>query len=100
YLPPSIPLHPFPLPIFPEIQPKPTHPPSNPGADIRAGQPPSVLTHNAILRSVSLYYLTDSFMPSVHAYAQEPQFPFREGIYRRARTDAPMLISYFKYTIG
>ncbi|KAL8903856.1 MAG: hypothetical protein Q9207_003654 [Kuettlingeria erythrocarpa] len=69
-------------------------------ADVRAGESPSVLTHNEILRSISLYYLTDSFMPSVYIYAQEPQFPYREGIYRRARTDAPMLVSYFKYVIG
>ncbi|KAL9032751.1 MAG: hypothetical protein Q9180_006325 [Flavoplaca navasiana] len=69
-------------------------------ADIRAGQSPSLLTHNEILRSISLYYLTDSFMPSVYTYAQEPQFPYKEGIYRRARTDAPMLVSYFKYVIG
>ncbi|KAL8895052.1 MAG: hypothetical protein Q9192_003876 [Flavoplaca navasiana] len=39
-------------------------------------------------------------MPSVYTYAQEPQFPYKEGIYRRARTDAPMLVSYFKYVIG
>ncbi|KAL8746067.1 MAG: hypothetical protein Q9184_007794 [Pyrenodesmia sp. 2 TL-2023] len=69
-------------------------------ADVRAGESPSVLTHNEILRSISLYYLTDSFMPSVYIYAQEPQFPYIEGIYRRARTDAPMLVSYFKYVIG
>lgn len=70
------------------------------GADVRAGESPSVLTHNEILRSISLYYLTDSFMPSMYTYAQEPQFPYKEGIYRRARTDAPMLVSYFKYVIG
>ena len=94
------PFRPIP-PYFPSIiQTKPTHPPLNPGADIRAGQPPSLLTHNEILRSISLYYLTDSFMPSVYTYAQEPQFPYKEGIYRRARTDAPMLVSYFKYVIG
>lgn len=39
-------------------------------------------------------------MPSVYTYAQEPQFPYKEGIYRRARTDAPMLVSYFRYVIG
>jgi hypothetical protein len=70
------------------------------GADVRAGECPSVLTHNEILRSISLYYLTDSFMPSVYMYAQDPELPFREGIYRRARTDAPMLVSFFKYTVG
>lgn len=70
------------------------------GADARAGEFPPVLTHNEILRSISLYYLTDSFMPSVYTYAQDPELPYREGIYRRARTDAPILVSYFKYVIG
>lgn len=76
-------------------RPKPAHT----GADVRAEESPSVFTHNEILRSISLYYLTDTFMPSVYTYAQEPQFPYQEGIYRRARTDAPMLVSYFKYPI-
>ncbi|KAL8983572.1 MAG: hypothetical protein Q9205_002231 [Flavoplaca limonia] len=69
-------------------------------ADVRAGESPSVLTHNEILRSISLYFLTDSFMPSVFMYAQDPELPFKEGIYRKARTDAPMLVSLFKYTVG
>ncbi|KAL8881090.1 MAG: hypothetical protein Q9198_001634 [Flavoplaca austrocitrina] len=29
-----------------------------------------------------------------------PELPFKEGIYRKARTDAPMLVSLFKYTVG
>lgn len=39
-------------------------------------------------------------MPSVFMYAQDPELPFKEGIYRKARTDAPMLVSLFKYTVG
>jgi hypothetical protein len=69
-----------------------------PGSDPRAGNPPSVLTHTAILTSVSLYYLTDSFLSAVWIYAQNVNgFP---KVYTKAPTDAPMLFSQYEYNIG
>ena len=59
---------------------------------------PSQLTRNEILRCVSLYYLTQSFTSSVYTYAQDSNA--FEGVYRRARTDAPMYVSFFKYMVG
>ncbi|KAJ6629756.1 Alpha/Beta hydrolase protein [Mycena sp. CBHHK59/15] len=53
------------------------------GSDPRAGTPPSVLTDTAILTSLSLYYLTQSFLSS----------------FSKAPTDAPMLFSQFEYNI-
>ncbi|KAJ6588189.1 Alpha/Beta hydrolase protein [Mycena capillaripes] len=41
-------------------------------SDPRAGTPPSVLDNTAILMSVSLYFLTESFLSSVWIYAQNP----------------------------
>ncbi|KAJ7094243.1 Alpha/Beta hydrolase protein [Mycena crocata] len=67
-------------------------------SDPRAGTPPSVLTNIAILTSVSLYYLTDSFLSALWIYAQNPDgFPEE---YTKAPTDAPMLFSQFEYNIG
>ncbi|KAJ7797976.1 Alpha/Beta hydrolase protein, partial [Mycena leptocephala] len=64
-------------------------------SDPRAGNPPSVLTHTAILTSVSLYYLTDSFLSAVWIYAQNANgFP---QVYTKAPTDAPMLFSQYEY---
>jgi hypothetical protein len=68
------------------------------GADATAGHYPSVLTHNEILRSISLTYLTDTFMSSIYTYAQDPSV-LETGI-RRAKTDAPMLVTFFRYSIG
>ncbi|KAJ4323529.1 hypothetical protein N0V84_004269 [Fusarium piperis] len=67
-------------------------------SDPSAGTSPSVLDHDEILRSVSLYYLTKSFISSVYMYAQNPMGFLAE--YRKARTDAPMLFSTFKYNVG
>ncbi|KAK4496001.1 hypothetical protein PRZ48_013269 [Zasmidium cellare] len=67
-------------------------------SDPRAGTPPSVITHNEILRSVSLYYLTQSFLSSVFIYFQNPE-DFRTT-YTKADTDAPLLFSSFKYNVG
>ncbi|KAJ8126726.1 hypothetical protein O1611_g6913 [Lasiodiplodia mahajangana] len=64
-------------------------------SDPRAGTPPSVLTHDHILREVSLYYMTQSFVSSVFTYAQNTA-SFKSS-YTKARTDAPMLFSSFKY---
>ncbi|KAJ7788969.1 Alpha/Beta hydrolase protein [Mycena leptocephala] len=67
-------------------------------SDPRAGNPPSVLTHTSILTSVSLYYLTDSFLSAVWIYAQNANgFP---KVYTKAPTDAPMLFSQYEYNIG
>ncbi|RAL11837.1 epoxide hydrolase family protein [Aspergillus homomorphus CBS 101889] len=67
-------------------------------SDPQAGTSPSVLTHHEILRHVSLYYLTESFASSVVIYAQNPQG--FSTVYTRARTDAPLLFSAFKYNVG
>ncbi|KAJ6505205.1 Alpha/Beta hydrolase protein [Mycena sanguinolenta] len=67
-------------------------------SDPRAGTPPSVLNNTAILTSVSLYYLTQSFLSSVWIYAQNPN-----GFgttFSKAPTDAPMLFSQFEYNIA
>ncbi|KAJ7133612.1 Alpha/Beta hydrolase protein [Mycena epipterygia] len=67
-------------------------------SDPRAGTPPSVLNNTAILTSVSLYYLTGSFLSSVWIYAQNPTlFPAQ---YTKAATDAPMLFSQYEYNPG
>ncbi|KAI1345525.1 Alpha/Beta hydrolase protein [Xylaria sp. FL0043] len=60
--------------------------------------PPSVLTYNHIILEVSLYYLTKSFVSSVFTYAQNAA-AFKAN-YTKARTDAPMLFSSFKYNFG
>ncbi|KAL4887549.1 alpha/beta-hydrolase [Aspergillus karnatakaensis] len=67
-------------------------------SDPNAGQAPSVNTHNEILRSVSLYYLTKSFATSVLTYAQNPAG--FATVYTKAKTDAPLLFSAFKYNVG
>lgn len=67
-------------------------------SDPSAGLPPSVLTHTEVLRSVSLYYLTKSFISAAFMYAQNPS-GFKTD-YVKARTDAPMLFSAFKYNVG
>ncbi|KAK4075360.1 uncharacterized protein Triagg1_4481 [Trichoderma aggressivum f. europaeum] len=69
-------------------------------SDPKAGTSPSVLTHNEILRIISLYYLTKSILTSGYIYFQNPigQTGFRYN-YTRARTDAPMLFSGFKYNV-
>lgn len=68
------------------------------GSDPRAGTTPSILTHNEILRSVSLYYLTQSFLSSVFVYFQNPGG--FHTTYTKADTDAPMLFSSFKYNVA
>ncbi|KAH7310904.1 Alpha/Beta hydrolase protein [Stachybotrys elegans] len=67
-------------------------------SDPRAGTAPSVLTTNEILRSVSLYYLTGTFTSSLYIYHQNPHGFGTE--YIKARTDAPMLFSAFKYNVA
>ncbi|KAJ7933783.1 Alpha/Beta hydrolase protein [Mycena leptocephala] len=67
-------------------------------SDPRAGTPPSVLNNTAILTSVSLYYLTESFLSSVWIYAQNSN-AFRT-VYTMATTDAPLLFSQYEYNVG
>lgn len=67
-------------------------------SDPRQGTPPSVITHNEILRSISLYYLTKSFISAAFMYAQNSAGFKTE--YVKAKTDAPMLMSAFKYNVG
>ncbi|KAI9151324.1 epoxide hydrolase 1 [Paramyrothecium foliicola] len=70
-------------------------------ADPNAGKAaPSLLTHNEILRSVSLTYLTRSFMSSIYVYAQDTDLPYVKYVLDRARTDAPMFVTFFRYSIG
>ena len=51
-----------------------------------------------ILRTVSLFYLTRSFVSSVFIYARNAG-GFRPE-YTPAATDAPLLFSAFKYNVG
>ncbi|KAK1749663.1 Alpha/Beta hydrolase protein [Echria macrotheca] len=67
-------------------------------SDPRAGTAPSVLDHNEILRSVSLFYLTKSITSSAYIYAQNAN-AFKTQ-YTKANTDAPLLFSAFKYNVG
>ncbi|OIW28330.1 alpha/beta-hydrolase [Coniochaeta ligniaria NRRL 30616] len=67
-------------------------------SDPRAGTPPSLLNSNEILRSVSLYYLTRSFLSSVYIYFQNPH-GFKSS-YTKAQTDAPLLFSSFRYNVA
>ncbi|KAF5573293.1 epoxide hydrolase [Fusarium pseudoanthophilum] len=64
-------------------------------SDPRAGNPPSVLDHNEMLKTVALYYLTKSFASSVYIYYSNPT-GFMTN-YTKAKTDAPLLFSAFKY---
>ena len=68
------------------------------GSDPNLRNGSSFVTDNEILRSVSLYYLTKSFVSSVFIYAQNPG-GFKSE-YTKAQTDAPMLFSAFKYNPG
>ncbi|TGJ85206.1 hypothetical protein E0Z10_g3538 [Xylaria hypoxylon] len=70
-------------------------------SDPRQGTGPSILTHKEILREVSLYYLTRSFVSSVYIYAQN-RAGFTQTDYSdvKARTDAPLLYTTFKYNVG
>ncbi|KAF5597820.1 epoxide hydrolase [Fusarium pseudocircinatum] len=67
-------------------------------SDPRAGSPPSVLDHNEMLKTVALYYLTKSFASSVYIYYSNPTGFMTD--YTRAKTDAPLLFSAFKYNPG
>ncbi|KAF2092405.1 alpha/beta-hydrolase [Rhizodiscina lignyota] len=67
-------------------------------SDPRQGTGPSLLTHNEILTEVSLYYLTRSIVSSMYIYAQNPNGFMTT--YHKARTDAPLLFSSFKYNVG
>ncbi|KAJ6594455.1 Alpha/Beta hydrolase protein [Mycena capillaripes] len=67
-------------------------------SDPRAGTPPSVLNNTAILTSVSLYYLTDSFLSSVWIYEQNPTGI--RSVYTKPPTDAPMLFSHYEYNVA
>lgn len=57
-----------------------------------------MLTHNEILRSVSLYYLSGSFASSVIIYQQNPNG--FATVYTKANNDAPLLFSAFQYNVG
>ncbi|KAL6695663.1 Alpha/Beta hydrolase protein [Trichoderma pleuroticola] len=66
-------------------------------SDPRQGTGPSLITHNEILRHVSLYYLSQSFISSVYIYYQNPN-GFTTN-YTKAKTDAPLLFSNFQYNV-
>ncbi|KAJ7618564.1 Alpha/Beta hydrolase protein [Roridomyces roridus] len=67
-------------------------------SDPRAGTPPSVLDNTAILTSVSLYYLTHSFLSSVWIYPQNPNG--FHTVYTPTPTDAPLLFSQYEFNVG
>ncbi|KAJ6585740.1 Alpha/Beta hydrolase protein [Mycena capillaripes] len=67
-------------------------------SDPRAGTPPSVLNNTAILTSVSLYYLTQSFLSSVWIYAQNADV--FKTTYTKAPTDSPLLFSQYEYNFA
>ncbi|KAM3448620.1 hypothetical protein MY3296_007653 [Beauveria thailandica] len=69
-------------------------------ADEHAGVAPSTLTHNEILRSVSLTFLTGTFLSQIYTYAQDTDLPYVKGLINRAHTDAPMFVTFFRYSIG
>ncbi|KAK4957083.1 hypothetical protein LTR10_005041 [Elasticomyces elasticus] len=71
-------------------------------SDPRQGTPPSVLTHIDILRSVSLFYLTESFVSSVYTYYQNPTTfsPTYPEPGTLPKNLGPMLFSAFKYNVG
>jgi hypothetical protein len=56
------------------------------------------LDDTAILTSVSLYCLTDSFLSSVWIYAQNADA--LKTVYTKAPTDAPLLFSQYEYNVG
>lgn len=67
-------------------------------SDPRAGTGPSKLTHTAILTSVSLYYLTETFLSSVWQYTRNANV-FRTN-YTKPATDAPMFFTLLEYNIA
>ncbi|KAJ7761029.1 Alpha/Beta hydrolase protein [Mycena metata] len=67
-------------------------------SDPRAGTPPSLLDHTAILTAVSLYYLADSFLSSIWIYEQNSNV--LNPVYGKGPTDAPLLFSQYEYSIG
>ncbi|KAJ7789456.1 Alpha/Beta hydrolase protein [Mycena olivaceomarginata] len=67
-------------------------------SDPRAGTGPSKLTHTVILTSVSLYYLTETFLSSVWQYTRNANV-FRTN-YTKPATDAPMFFTLLEYNIG
>jgi pimeloyl-ACP methyl ester carboxylesterase len=64
-------------------------------SDPRAGTNGSLITPETTLNTVSLYYLTQSFVSSVFTYAQNPNG--FQTTYSKADTDAPLLFSAFQY---
>ncbi|KAI0969183.1 Alpha/Beta hydrolase protein [Xylaria arbuscula] len=70
-------------------------------SDPRRGTGPSLLTNHEILREVSIYYLTRSFLSSGYIYAQNADgFKSTDYSNAKARTDAPLLYTTFKYNIA
>lgn len=65
------------------------------GSDPRAGTNGSLVNTENILTSISLYFLTNSFVSAAFTYAQNPT-AFGTN-YTKAPTDAPMLFSAFKF---
>jgi len=56
------------------------------------------LNNTAILTSVSLYYLTESFLSSILIYVQNPNGI--RTVYTKAFTDAPLLFSQYEYNVA
>ncbi|KAF9467876.1 Alpha/Beta hydrolase protein [Collybia nuda] len=64
-------------------------------SDPRAGTNGSLVNTDNILASISLYFLTESFISATFTYAQNATS--FGTVYTRAPTDAPMLFSSFKF---
>ncbi|KAJ7900631.1 hypothetical protein B0H14DRAFT_2556091 [Mycena olivaceomarginata] len=67
-------------------------------SDPCAGSLLSVLDNTAILTSVSLYHLTDSFLSSVWIYAQNAN-TFKT-VYTKASTNVPLLFRQYEYNVS
>ncbi|KAJ7301703.1 hypothetical protein DFH08DRAFT_674987, partial [Mycena albidolilacea] len=67
-------------------------------SDSRVGSLPSVLDNTAIVTSVSLDHLTDSFLSSVWIYAQNAN-TFKT-VYTKAPTNVPLLFRQYEYNVS
>ncbi|EHK50830.1 hypothetical protein TRIATDRAFT_176654, partial [Trichoderma atroviride IMI 206040] len=68
-------------------------------SDPRRGTGPSTLTNNEILKHVSLYYLSKTFITASYIYEQNPTVLSSAYPYRKAKTSSPLLFTDFPYNI-
>ncbi|KAL7917004.1 Alpha/Beta hydrolase protein [Trichoderma austrokoningii] len=65
----------------------------------KRGTGPSRLTNNEILKHVSLYYLSKTFITAAYIYEQNPTVLSNAYLYRKAKTSSPLLFTDFPYNI-